>query len=332
MAARKRPPGKRGKGPGSGKGKGPNRKKGRGRRESAKAQAARLKRAEKHSDKLEAKAFERRFPKAARQRMAVQRIARELYGPIRAWHNAENRVAKAWIDLENYMLGLGEKGKRPKLSKFKSALAKAQRASIRATQKAQDFYAKRMVLEAEARGLEDRNALSGAMKAEFRKVAEETEKSYYGFSGKLVDAKLLDAFAELVSRARVGRDREYLKLRQRVIEFGLISDKVADNAIERRAEYDAAYHVGAMTRQEWHIRELLSNLFIVRMYANFAIAEENLYRHLGTYATGKTERKLKRFLNGIEKESARRKIERISEALAIENEITRNTPWQKPRY
>jgi hypothetical protein len=154
-------------------------------------------------------------------------------------------------------------------------------------------------------------------------VAEiKTEASFYGHLKELANKKLLNEFAELVSRLKISKDPIYRRLRQRAVLAGIginSQEKMTINAIK---EASLQWQEGKITSIDMIRREMLAELALTQQYFELTGNAEYLFKHMKEYAT---QKELKAFLRELQSEMERRKKFYAAEKREMERQI-RKTP------
>lgn len=258
---------------------------------------------------IEAREFREKFPDAARQARAMERIA-QLMGTIqKVWRGARQEKASSWLEVENALLG------RAKPAQLLAILGTAQSVSAFEARLSQEFFLSRHKLQAQLLKREDFEAIDRALVAEDIVAEFNAERHFFGDLKMIVNARLVEKFGEMVARLNVGKDRQYARYRMRVA-LAAVGVRNATKAITKEAK-DMRTRVikGQISFRKWRERGKLDNYFLATQHFNLAKAEESLYDYLWQCTR---DSQLRSFLSAMSREKARVKSRFLSEKTAGE--------------
>ncbi|GEM_PF-3233047 len=247
----------------------------------------------------QARDFKRKFPAAARESRAVERIAREISPKHKAWLQAKRIAAGSWLEVENYLFS----GKAM-MAVFSTKLQSAQNASRQEKRNAADFFTARARI---TRRVLKKTDWTAKDKASDSKDALKEIDAEITLFGRLKDAAkrgVLQDFAHLVYRLGAAKDKGYLRCRQRVTlaKQGLENREKAHE--EKMEELKKKFAAGRITGRLLARTVTIEEIMVAHQHYEIFAAEEALYRHMMHYSK---EAGLTLFLGSLAEESARAK-------------------------
>lgn len=288
----------------------------------AKIPGKRQKRTEKKYDKAEA---EKKYWKeetelfrienraAYRQSRGIARIARILASRHARWKKQRENAKQKWISLENMLLS-GKKN--PAL--LAKMLSKAYDSSLSSFKAEKDFLQRRADAYGRVFREIDWNAVDRVFSMQDYIAEIKAEANFYGHLKEAANKKILNRFAELVSRLNLSNDKAYKTLRLRVTLAGIgieNQEKLGQTAMKNASKQ---LEEGKIKELDWIRQERLIDLAITQQYVQLTRSAEYLFKHMKKNAL---QKELKAFLKEIEEEMRRRKYRYEEQQMQMERQI-----------
>jgi hypothetical protein len=288
--------------PPPGKGKGPRK---RPEKESE---------AERRYWKREAEVFRKKFPKAARQRDAVRKLADSLLSPLIQWRKTRTASESAWLAVEDFLLS-AKKGQK----KFLRLLAKAQERSIAEIQEEVDFFHRREAAMRSIMGHIDPRDAYKVIYAVDRAQGLRAESEFFGLMADLAKKGALAEFGKLLFSQQ--KNPQYVKAKEWYSAMQRNLEKAIDDFESHARSMRQAFREGRVGRQRYYEWISMAQIFQLQQFGNMAEAEVRVYSLLRRQAKNP---KVKELLRIMEIKS-RREFLRYQR---IEQELTRDFPRQ----